>query len=160
MSFDDKAISSPWRWYALEIMIPPQDKIASFANRVGKSRWLVVFLLLIAITYFASFMSETMKIVQDPNKLKSLHAFNTAGLLVFSLGAAYAAYLLVKSRNLKSRGLFLLLFVAAGWGSFSSLMRIYPWNSLIAVSLFVLGLLISRKYEWTSVGRRSAEGSN
>jgi uncharacterized membrane protein YhaH (DUF805 family) len=139
-------------------MKPLQERIVSFANRAGKSRWFVVLLVLIAVTYFASFISATIEVIQDPNKLKSLHIFNAAGLLVFSLGASYAAYLLVKFKDVRSRALFLLIFLAAAWGSFSALMRIYPWNSLVAVALIVLGVLISRKYEWSSGGTSSAEG--
>lgn len=139
-------------------MKPLQERIASFANRVGRSRWLVVLLVLIAVTYFASFISATIRIAQDPNTLKLLHIFNAVGLLVFSLGASYAAYLLVKSKNVKSRALFLFIFLAAAWGAFSALMRIYPWNSLVAIALVVLGVLISRKYEWSPAGRSSPEG--
>lgn len=126
-----------------------QERIVSFGNKLGKSRWFIVLAVLIAITYFASFMSAAIRITQDLTKLTPLYLFNAFGFLAFGLGVSYGAYMLIKSKSLKSRGSFLLIFLALAWGSFSSLMKIYPWNSVIAVAVVAYGVLISRKYEWT-----------
>ena len=134
-----------------------QKRILSFGQRVGKS-WLFIALLgLIAITYFADFVSKTIKIYHDVDKLNPLDIFNTAGLLAFSLGAGYAAFIQVKSKDIKSKRIFLLVWIAISWGLFSALMKIYPWNFGVAISFLILGLLACRRSQWELVEKKWAE---
>lgn len=128
-----------------------QRQIVSLGQRIGKSRWTILVLILIGITYFADFVSNVIKLFRDPGRQNPLNIFNIAGLLALSVAASLAAYVQIKSKEIKSRRIFLLIFVATGWGMLHPLMKIYPWNFVLAIMWVILGILLSRKFEWRSV---------
>ncbi|GEM_PF-4947030 len=134
-----------------------QGKILSFGQKLGKSRWFAVFLLFIGISYFAKFMASALNIYQVVDSPTFLNILNAAGFLVFSLSTTYVSIVLLMSRDIKSRRLFLLLSIAAIWGGFSDLMKIYPWNIVIAIFFLIVVRSLSRKSVWELLQKKWAE---
>lgn len=135
-----------------------QTTILSFGQRFAKSRWGTLILTLIGITYFANFMSNMIRMYADPSQVTPLKVFNTGGPLVLALAAAYLVFLRMASKEIESRKVLLLIFVATAWGAFAPLMNIYPWNFVLMMAWVIVGLLICRKAQWESVeeGNRSS----
>jgi hypothetical protein len=85
--------------------------------------------------------------IQHPALITPLNVFYVAGLLAFSLAVGYVTFLQIIEVNL-TRKTFLVFWVAASWGLFSSTMKFYPWNGLVAGAWLVLGLFRFRTARW------------
>jgi len=112
----------------------------------GKSRFLVTVYILISVLYLSAFVVVVIKMIQHPPLVTALNVFYVAGLLAFSLAAGYLAFLQITGVNLTSKA-FLMFWIAAGWGMFSSTMKIYPWNIAVAGAWLGLGLLALRNLQ-------------
>jgi hypothetical protein len=134
-----------------------QTALLSFGQQFAKSRWATLILTLIGITYFADFMSNTIRTYEDPSQLTPLNIFNSGGLLALSLSAGYLVFLRMASKEVESRKVLFVIFVAAAWGAFAPLMNIYPWNFVLMIAWIIVGLLICRRSQWELVERRGAE---
>jgi hypothetical protein len=134
-----------------------QTTLLSFGQRFAKSRWATLILTLIGITYFADFLSNTIRVYEDPGQLTPLNIFNAGGLLALSLAAAYLVFLRMVSKGAESRKVLLLIFVAAAWGAFAPLMQIYPWNFVLMMAWIIVGLLVCRKSQWELPEERRPE---
>lgn len=134
-----------------------QERILSFGQKQIWSRWYQLFLILIAITTFAEFLSRGLDIYYDPERLVPLDVFNAAGLLAFSLATGYGAITLMKGKRIKSKNQLLVVILAFAWGAFPLLMKIYPWNLAVMAFIIIGGLLLRRKVQWEPVEERGAE---
>ncbi len=132
-------------------MKPHQNRIVSFGQSFAKSGWATLILVLIGITYLADFISKMINTYHHPDKLTPLSMFNAAGVLALSITATVVALVRIVSREIESRKVLLLIFIAAGWGGFAPLMQLYPWNYALMLAWVIAGLLISRKSLWESL---------
>lgn len=134
-----------------------QTRILSFGRLLGQSHWATVILILIAVTYLADFLSNVIKLYQEPAQLNALRIFNTAGRLALSAAATFLAFLRMRGKEIRSRRILLLVSVAASWGALAPLMKIYPWNYVLMMIWIIVTLLACRKSQWELVQKKWAE---
>jgi hypothetical protein len=100
--------------------------------------------------YLISFIYAIVKFVQFPDLITPFNMFCSAGLLSFSLAVAYWGVIQINLMDF-TRRTWVLGFIAGSWALFSTTLKIYPWNILLALFWLLLGLLISRRSKWELV---------
>lgn len=116
-----------------------------------------MILTLVGITYFAGFVSDTMRMYADQSERTPLNIFSAGGLLALSLAATYLVFLRMMSKEVESRKVLLLIFVAAAWGALAPLLQIYPWNFVLMIAWIIVGALVCRKSHWELPDERRRE---